>query len=77
MQLDTTIEAIINKIEKAFVKEFGKEINQEDLLHIINSQFVSVVHAMKSEQTIKLDKLGKFLQKEGRVKALKSRNLNK
>jgi nucleoid DNA-binding protein len=77
MQLDTTIEAIINKIEKAFVKEFGKEINQEDLFHIINSQFVSVVHAMKSEQTIKLDKLGKFLQKEGRVKALKSRNLNK
>jgi len=73
MQLDSTIESIISKIQKSFVKEFGKEISQEDLLMIVNSQFSSIVTAMKNEEIIKLDKLGKFLQKKGRIKALESR----
>lgn len=76
MQLDSTIEIIICKIQRLFIKKFDKAINREDLLYIINSQFKSIANAMKDEEAIKLDKLGKFLQKEGRIKALKSKKDN-
>ena len=72
MQLDSTIGGIMEKIERSFIREFNREIDQEDLLYIVNSQLKNISIAMRDGEVIKLDKLGKFLQKEGRLKALKA-----
>jgi len=73
MQLDATTNAIIAKLQTKYKKEFDEDVSKEDILVIIESQFSSIPTAMKEGETVKLDKLGKFLQKEGRVKALKSK----
>lgn len=72
MKLDANIKSVIEKLQIKFKKEFGEEISQEDIFTIVDSQFSSVATNMKKGEIIKLDKLGKFLMKEGRVEALKS-----
>ena len=77
MLLDNTIQKVIEKLQTNYKKEFGKELSQEQIFNIIDSQFASIPKAMKNKLTVKLDKLGKFKIKEGRAKALKKLSENK
>lgn len=73
MQIDNTIKTVLEKIQSQVKKEFGTELSQEELLEIVDSQFKVIPAAIENKDTVKLDKLGKFLIKETRAKALKDK----
>ncbi len=73
MQIDDTIKTVLEKIQTQVKKEFGVDLTQEELLEIVDSQFKVIPAAIENKDTVKLDKLGKFLIKETRAKALKDK----
>ena len=71
MILDSTIKTVIEKLQVQYKKEFGKDITQEEILTIVDSQFAAIAEVMKNIGIVKLDKLGKFLAKKGQIEAIK------
>jgi len=73
MLIDNTIKTVLEKIQSQVKKEFDVDLTQEELLEIVDSQFKVIPDAIENKDTVKLDKLGKFLIKEMRTKVLKDK----
>jgi len=73
MLIDNTIKTVLEKIQSQVKKEFDVDLTQKELLEIVDSQFKVIPDAIENKDTVKLDKLGKFLIKEMRTKVLKDK----
>lgn len=68
---DAVTDRIYNQISKEIAQKFGIELSNAAIHDVCSSQFAVVQNAFFAKQDIKLDYLGKFKIKPGRVYKIK------
>jgi len=66
MKLDTTIQHILDVINREVNDEMDIDLDDDTVLDIINSQFSGIAGYTKDKKVVKLDYFGKFKIADGR-----------